>query len=111
MTDSLAHRGPDGRGTFRSDHSNGSGVALGHRRLAIIDLVGGHQPMRNETVCLTFNGEIYNYRELRALLEGRGYVFQTDSDTETILHAYEAFGENFVDYLRGMFAIGLWDSR
>jgi asparagine synthase (glutamine-hydrolysing) len=111
MTDSLSHRGPDGRGTYRLDHTNGSGVALGHRRLAIIDLFGGHQPMRSETVSLTFNGEIYNYRELRALLEGRGYVFQTDSDTETILHAYEAFGENFVDYLRGMFAIGLWDSR
>jgi asparagine synthase (glutamine-hydrolysing) len=112
MTDALAHRGPDGRGIFRKEYADGCGVALGHRRLAIIDVAGGQQPMTNfgETVFVTFNGEIYNYQELRRTLEGLGYRFRTQSDTETIVHAYEAFGENFVDHLRGMFAIGLWDA-
>ena len=113
MTDALAHRGPDGRGTFRKEYANGTGVALGHRRLAIIDAAGGQQPMANNdaSVRVTFNGEIYNYRELRSSLEVRGHVFRTQSDTETILQAYQAYGESFVDHLRGMFAIGLWDEK
>ena len=113
MTDALAHRGPDGRGVHWEEYENGCGFALGHRRLAIIDAANGHQPMSNasETVHVTFNGEIYNYRELRSTLERLGYGFRTDSDTETIVYAYEAYGETFVEHLRGMFAIGLWDSR
>ena len=110
MTDSLAHRGPDGRGTHRNELE---GFAFGHRRLSIIDLAGGHQPMSNAAgnIWVTFNGEIYNYRELRAELQADGYVFQTDSDTETIVYLYEKLGDRLLHRLRGMFAFGIWDAR
>ena len=90
----------------------GDGAALGMRRLSIIDLAGGHQPIHNEdgTVWVVFNGEIYNYRELRAELERRGHRFYTHSDTETIVHAYEEWGEDAFARLRGMFGIALWDA-
>jgi asparagine synthase (glutamine-hydrolysing) len=102
----LAHRGPDDEGYY----VNGA-VALGQRRLAIQDLVGGRQPMGNEdrTVWITFNGEIYNFQELRERLEGLGHRFATRSDTEAIVHAYEQYGAECVKELRGMFAFALWD--
>ena len=104
----ITHRGPDDQGTLVKD-----GVALGMRRLSIIDLAGGHQPMSgcDESTSIVFNGEIYNYRELRRELEVRGHTFKTDSDTEAILHAYEEHGERCVEALRGMFAFALWDDR
>ncbi len=106
MTSLQRHRGPDGQGIVRRD-----GVALGHRRLSIIDVAGGHQPMTNETeqIWLTFNGEIYNYRELRQELVTAGHVFRTESDSEVIVHAYEQWGEQCVQRLRGMFAFGIVD--
>jgi asparagine synthase (glutamine-hydrolysing) len=106
MTRSLAHRGPDGQGVFRRD-----GVALGHRRLSIIDIAGGKQPLANETeqVWLTYNGELYNYRELRTLLAERGHRFRTESDSEVIVHAYEEWGDDCVKRFRGMFAFGIAD--
>jgi asparagine synthase (glutamine-hydrolysing) len=102
------HRGPDDEGYY----VNGP-VALGHRRLAIVDLAGGRQPMSNEdgTVWITFNGEIYNFGELRHRLEGLGHRFATSSDTEVIVHAYEQYGVDCVKELRGMFAFALWDQR
>ena len=86
---------------------------LGNRRLSIIDLPGGHQPIANEdeSVWITFNGEIYNYRDLRPDLLARGHQFRTNSDTETILHLYEEYDLSFLDHLRGMFAFAIWDSR
>ena len=113
MTDSLTHRGPDGRGIHREEFSDGSGIALGHRRLSIIDLAGGSQPMSNEdqSVWVSFNGEIYNYRELRPPLEQAGHRFKTNSDSETIVHLYEQYGDDFVCHLRGMFAIAVWDNK
>ncbi len=113
MTDLLQHRGPDGRGVHRIQRTDGSGVLLGHRRLSIIDLAGGKQPLSNEdgTIWITFNGEIYNYRELRPALESAGHRFRTNSDTETIVHLYEQYGEDFVHHLRGMFAIAIWDEN
>jgi len=104
----LMHRGPDARGIQISD-----GVALGHRRLSIIDLDGGRQPMGNEdgTVWITFNGEVYNYLELRPSLESSGHRFATRSDTEVILHAYEEYGSGCVGRLRGMFAFAIWDAK
>lgn len=106
MRDTMTHRGPDDEGLYVSGT-----VGLGHRRLSIIDLSGGHQPMGNAegTLWVTFNGEIYNFRDLRALLESKGYAFRTKSDTEVILHAYAEFGERCVERFRGMFAFGLWD--
>ncbi|GAB4145365.1 MAG: asparagine synthase (glutamine-hydrolyzing) [Planctomycetaceae bacterium] len=112
MTSVLVHRGPDDMGThFERDESGG--MALGHRRLSIIDLEGGHQPLTNEdgTIWIAFNGEIYNYRSLREELIRRGHQFSTASDTETIVHLYEEFGTECVASLRGMFAFALWDSR
>ena len=108
MTATLAHRGPDGDGTFIDGH-----VGLGHRRLSIIDLSGGAQPIFNEdrTVVVVFNGEIFNYRELTADLVARGHVFATHSDTETLVHLYEEFGLDMLDKLRGMFAFALLDRR
>ena len=108
MTDRIAHRGPDGEGFFTDDH-----CALGHRRLAIIDLEGGDQPIyrAERRYCIVYNGEIYNYRELRAELSEDGAEFATNSDTEVILAGYEKWGEDVVDHLRGMFAFAIWDSR
>src|SRR6267142_1922433 len=108
MNQTMIHRGPDDGGVFV-----GPGIGLGHRRLSIIDLAGGHQPMSNEdaTVWVLLNGEIYNYPELRAELLQRGHKFTTRSDTEAIVHAYEDFGEGCFAKLRGMFSIALWDSR
>jgi asparagine synthase (glutamine-hydrolysing) len=107
-TDAMAHRGPDDEGF----HLDGA-LGLGNRRLSIIDLPGGHQPIANEdeSVWITFNGEIYNYRDLRPDLLARGHQFRTNSDTETILHLYEEYDLSFVDHLRGMFAFAIWDSR
>ena len=107
MTDSLAHRGPDGRGIYRRGP-----VGLGHRRLAIIDPAGGAQPMAaaDGRVQLVFNGAIYNHVELRRALADR-HAFRTNSDTETILHAYLEYGDAFVDQLNGMFAVAIWDGR
>jgi asparagine synthase (glutamine-hydrolysing) len=106
MTDALVHRGPDDQGEF----SEGP-AAIGMRRLSIIGVGNGHQPIFNEdrSVALVMNGEIYNYRELKSELLERGHRFSTDSDTEVIAHLYEEVGEDFVERLRGMFAIALWD--
>src|SRR2546421_670278 len=101
MTCAIAHRGPDGVGFLRRD-----GVALGHRRLAIIDPELGQQPMSNddETIWLTYNGEMYNFQDLRTELEGKGHHFETRSDTEVVIRAYEAWGPDCVKKFRGMFA-------
>jgi asparagine synthase (glutamine-hydrolysing) len=117
MMDLLWHRGPDGSGqlrTQRSDHDASPSVFLGHRRLKIIDLSEAAQqpiPNEDETIWVIFNGEIYNFRDLRRELEQRGHVFRSRSDTETIVHAYEAFGDDCVQRLDGMFAFALWDER
>jgi asparagine synthase (glutamine-hydrolysing) len=107
MRDVLTHRGPDDAGIFVDDRA-----ALGHRRLSIVDLAAGHQPLSNEldTVWIVFNGEIYNHQSVRAELEGAGHKYKTRSDTETIVHAYEQWGDAAVDHLRGMFAFALWDA-
>jgi asparagine synthase (glutamine-hydrolysing) len=106
MCDAIRHRGPDDEGIHVEP-----GIGLGMRRLSIIDLQGGRQPIHNEShgVWVVFNGEIYNYRELRAELETAGHRFATASDTETIVHAYEQWGEDAFRRLRGMFGIALWD--
>lgn len=108
MTDRLEHRGPDGSGYFEQP-----GVSLGHRRLSIIDLAGGTQPLANEdeTVWVTFNGEIYNFHELTDLLQAKGHVFKTRSDTEVLVHLYEEYGPEMVTRLRGMFAFAIWDAK
>lgn len=108
MCRSIAHRGPDDEGIFIAE-----GIGLGSRRLAIIDLEGGHQPIPNEdgSIRVVFNGEIYNYRELRALLEKLGHRFATRSDTETLVHAYEEFGDECARYLNGIFAFAIWDEN
>ncbi|MGN6620128.1 MAG: asparagine synthetase B, partial [Sphingomonas sp.] len=101
MTDVLAHRGPDGSGVWTAP-----GVGFGHRRLSIIDLGGGAQPMlsTDESITVTYNGEIYNFQEVRAELEAKGAVFRTDSDTEVLLHGWQAWGPAMLDRLNGMFA-------
>ena len=106
MTRALTHRGPDEEGYLERP-----GIGLGHRRLAIIDLTTGQQPLSNEdgTIWVAFNGEIFNYVELRAALERRGHRFRTSSDTETLVHLYEEAGLDFVQQLNGQFAIALWD--
>lgn len=106
MGDAIAHRGPDAEGFW-----NEPGIGLVHRRLSIIDLAGGNQPIGNEdgSVQVVFNGEIYNFQELRAGLEARGHRFRTASDTEVLVHLYEEEGERLVERLRGMFAFALWD--
>ena len=108
MTDALAHRGPDGAGLHVEP-----GVGLGHRRLAIIDRAGGRQPLANETgdVHVVFNGEIYGHAALAEELRAAGHVFATRSDTETIVHAWEQWGERCVERLDGMFAFAIWDRR
>lgn len=108
MTNSLSHRGPDDEGY----HIDGD-IALGFRRLSIIDLKTGNQPIHNEdkSIWTLFNGEIYNYEEIRAFLEKKGHVFYTNADTEVLVHLYEDFGEDMVLHLRGMFAFCIWDSK
>ncbi|HEY2028075.1 MAG TPA: asparagine synthase (glutamine-hydrolyzing) [Myxococcales bacterium] len=103
---SLAHRGPDAEGFFFEGPA-----ALGHRRLSIIDLATGDQPMVSDGVALAFNGEAYDFRELREELRGKGHPFATQSDTEVVLRAYLEWGEEFVERVHGMFALALWDSR
>src|SRR5271156_2859500 len=106
MADSIYHRGPDDEGYYVSGP-----IGLGFRRLSIIDLQSGHQPVSNEdgTVQIIFNGEIYNYQELRAFLLSKGHTFKTQSDTEVIVHLYEEFGPRCVEKLRGMFAFAIWE--
>ena len=106
MARSIAHRGPDDEGFFITGP-----VGLGFRRLSIIDLAGGHQPMSDaeETVWIIFNGEIYNYRELRAELQSKGYQFRTNSDTEVIIHGYKEWGSGVFNHLNGMFGLAIWD--
>ena len=108
MCAAMVHRGPDDEGLYLGD-----GVALGMRRLSIIDLGNGHQPVSNEdgSVWIVFNGEIYNYQTLRRDLIARGHRFRSSSDTETIVHLYEEHGPTCVDYLRGMFGFAIWDTR
>lgn len=108
MTNILIHRGPDDWGIFTDNN-----IGLGMRRLSIIDLSSGKQPIHNEdnTIWVVFNGEIYNYRELREKLESLGHTFYTNSDTEVIVHAYEEYGvESFLKF-RGMFAYVIWDGH
>src|ERR1051325_2850710 len=104
----ITHRGPDDQGVMLK-----TGVALGMRRLSIIDLAGGKQPISGEdgSVTIVFNGEIYSFQELRPELEKRGHTFKTHSDTETIVHAYEEYGPDCVTHLRGMFAFAIWDDK
>ena len=122
MTDAIAHRGPDDQGhLFIPPRPNPSilngrpspGVALGFRRLSIIDLVTGHQPLGNEdgSIQIVFNGEIYNYQQIRHRLEGSAHRFRTQSDTETIVHLYEDLGLDCFEHLNGMFALAIWDGR
>jgi asparagine synthase (glutamine-hydrolysing) len=108
MNEAIRHRGPDEDGFYLKDN-----VGLAMRRLAIIDLAGGQQPIANEegTAWIVYNGEVYNYREVKKELEARGHRFQTDSDTEVVLHAYEEFGADCPKHLRGMFAFAIWDER
>lgn len=108
MTDSLYHRGPDDEGFYINNN-----IGLGFRRLSIIDLSTGHQPLANEddSIWIIFNGEIYNYQELQESLVKQGHVFRTKSDTETIVHLYEQYGVDCLKYLRGMFAFAIWDNN
>ncbi len=108
MMDRLVHRGPDDAGEYRDDHA-----ALGFRRLSIIDLAGGHQPLSNEdgTVWTVFNGEIYNFPALRRRLEAKGHVLRSSGDTEVLVHLYEDEGTRMFSLLRGMFALAIWDAR
>jgi asparagine synthase (glutamine-hydrolysing) len=111
MTDTMACRGPDAEGSWLCPHA-----ALGHRRLSIIDIEGGRQPMSLDKdgrtlAVMTYSGEVYNYRELREELAGHGHQFRTSSDTEVVLHAYLQWGEDFVDRLNGMYAFAIWDLR
>jgi asparagine synthase (glutamine-hydrolysing) len=107
MRDVIAHRGPDGAGIHSDEHA-----ALGHRRLSIVDLAGGHQPLANEddSIWIVYNGEIYNHADVRRELESAGHHYRTRSDTETIVHAYEQWGDACVERLRGMFAFAVWDA-
>jgi asparagine synthase (glutamine-hydrolysing) len=106
MTQTMCHRGPDADGIWQGEHA-----ALGHRRLSVIDVTGGKQPMTRGPVALTYCGEVFNYREVRAELQAAGMRFRTQSDTEVVLCAYLRWGSRFVEHLDGMFALGLWDSR
>ncbi|MCL4378750.1 MAG: hypothetical protein M1409_10335 [Actinobacteria bacterium] len=108
MLSTIAYRGPDQKGIYIDE-----GIAMGIQRLSIIDLKTGNQPMQDEdkTITVVFNGEIYNFLELRAKLEKKGYKFRTKSDTEVLIHAYKAFGKEMSKYLKGMFAFAIWDKR
>src|SRR5580692_1388742 len=106
MTRSIAHRGPDDEGYFIDGP-----LGLGFRRLSIIDLAGGHQPMadREETTWVVFNGEIYNFPELKRELESLGHVFRSVCDTEVIVHGYKQWGDDVFNRLNGMFGVAVWD--
>ena len=108
MRDVITHRGPDDAGVYVDGR-----VGLGHRRLSIVDVAAGHQPMTNEDGALqvVYNGEIYNHADYREELEAAGHVYHTHCDTETILHLYEEHGPACVEHLRGMFAFAIWDAR
>ena len=108
MNDTIKHRGPDAYGIYLNNN-----LALGHRRLSIIDLKNGSQPMSSDhnDIHITYNGEVYNYLKLKKELIKKGYIFRTNSDTEVVLKCYQEYGIDFVDKLRGMFAIGIWDER
>jgi asparagine synthase (glutamine-hydrolysing) len=108
MTNSMVHRGPDDQGCYFS-----ASLGLGFRRLSIIDLGGGHQPMSDQTksVWVVFNGEIYNFPELKKELEDRGHVFRTRSDTEVIIHGYKQWGKDVLNHLNGMFGLAIWDEK
>src|SRR5437868_11483528 len=108
MTDSIKHRGADDDGYFVAGP-----LGLGFRRLSIIDLAGGHQPMSDaeKTVCVIFNGEIYNFKELRAQLEQRGHQFRTRSDTEVVVYGYKEWGTDVFSHLNGMFGVAIWDVK
>src|SRR5262245_48944404 len=108
MTDTIRHRGPDGFGYYRDAYAS-----LGHRRLSIIDVAGGAQPMTNEDerLWITYNGEIFNHADIRPDLESAGHRYRTRCDTETILHAFEQFGPDCVRRFRGMFSFAVWDKH
>src|SRR5215472_13005599 len=108
MTDAIRHRGPDDFGYYHDQWAH-----LGHRRLSIVDVAGGHQPMTNEagTHWITYNGEIFNHAGIRPALEAKGHRYGTRSDTETILHAYEEHGPDALGLFRGMFAFAIWDAE
>ena len=108
MTKSMVHRGPDDEGYYIAGP-----MGLGFRRLSIIDLAGGHQPMSDaeESVWVVFNGEIYNFPELKRELEGLGHVFRTTSDTEVIIHGYKQWGKDVLNHLNGMFGLAIWDKQ
>lgn len=108
MWDVLSHRGRDSEGQYADEHA-----AIGMRRLAIIDLQTGDQPISNEdgTLWIVYKGEVYNYRELRDQLQKKGHVFKTVSDKEVVLHAYEEYGDDYVRYFNGDFAFAIWDTR
>ncbi len=108
MADTIRHRGPDDEGYYVAGQ-----IGLGFRRLSIIDLQSGHQPLSNEdgSIWIVFNGEIYNYQDLRAILQSKGHVFKTRTDTEVIVHLYEEFGPGCLEKLRGMFAFAIWDGN
>jgi asparagine synthase (glutamine-hydrolysing) len=108
MCAAIVYRGPDDEGIYTE-----GAVGLGMRRLSIIDVAGGHQPVHNEdrSVWVVFNGEIYNFLDLREKLQAKGHTFYTDSDTEVLVHGYESYGPDFICELRGMFAFALYDIR
>ncbi len=108
MTSTMVHRGPDDEGYYLAGP-----LGLGFRRLSIIDLAGGHQPMsdQEESVWVVFNGEIYNFQELKDELQGYGHIFRTKSDTEVIIHGYKQWGDDVLNHLNGMFGLAIWDSR
>ena len=108
MTEVITHRGPDSNGFFSDDY-----ISMGFRRLSIIDLEDGDQPIENEdgTLVLTFNGEIYNYRQLKTELEGYGHKFSTSTDSEVLLHSFEQWGEEMFEHLRGMFGFAIYNKE
>ena len=108
MCDAIIHRGPDDEGLYVSGP-----VGMGMRRLSIIDIEGGHQPMFSAggKLALVFNGEVYNFREIRSELEALGYVFESHSDTEVLVHGFDAWGHQLCERLNGMFAFSVWDER
>ena len=108
MRDVITHRGPDDEGIYIDEN-----IGLGHRRLSIVDVASGHQPMTNEdgSLQIIYNGEVYNHADYRETLEARGHVYRTHCDTETILHLYEEYGDSCVEHLRGMFAFAIWDKK